>query len=102
MPDPTRPKPPTNAGRDRRHHQITVIVPDESPQLTPAAARALLRIIVKAAEREGLAPANGRPAGETASESGEDMSTTGRAAPGSPPDRPDTDGDPMPSDSENT
>ena len=31
---------------DRQH--IRVLLPDEPPQLTPAAARALLRILVKA------------------------------------------------------
>ena len=37
---------------DRQAHQVTVLLPDHPPVLTPAAARALLRIVQAAAHRQ--------------------------------------------------
>lgn len=35
-----------------RHVRVLVVLPEEPPQLTPDAARALLRILLKAAEKQ--------------------------------------------------
>ncbi len=40
------------ANSDSRGKPIKVILPPEPPELTPAAARALLRVLVKAYERQ--------------------------------------------------
>ena len=40
------------AGNDSRRQPVTVVLPPEPPRLTPGAARALLRILVKAHEKQ--------------------------------------------------
>jgi hypothetical protein len=58
-------KPRTEPGRVARHTSsddaVRVILPDEPPRLTPGAARALLRILIKAHDR--LADSNDAPQG---------------------------------------
>ena len=40
------------AGGDSRREPVKVVLPPEPPELTPGAARVLLRILVKAAEQQ--------------------------------------------------
>jgi hypothetical protein len=54
------------ASEDSRLRPITVVLPPEPPELTPGAARALLRILVKAHEKqteqqEAGAPSSAQP-----------------------------------------
>jgi hypothetical protein len=44
----------TMADSDARRQPIEVVLPPEPPRLTPGAARALLRILVKAAEKQAV------------------------------------------------
>jgi hypothetical protein len=44
----------TVADSDATRQPIEVVLRDEPPRLTPGAARALLRILVKAAEKQAL------------------------------------------------
>jgi hypothetical protein len=57
------------ADSDSRRKPIKVILPPEPPELTPAAARALLKVLVKAYERQQAGEAAKEPA---ASETGDD------------------------------
>jgi len=43
------------AGSDSRREPVKVVLPPEPPELTPGAARALLKILVKASEQQAEA-----------------------------------------------
>ena len=50
------------ADSDSRREPIRVVLPPEPPELTPSAARALLRILVKAYEQQQAGAASEVPA----------------------------------------
>jgi hypothetical protein len=53
------------ADSDSRHEPIKIVLPTEPPDLTPAAARTLLRILVKAYEKQTGNDAHATNVGES-------------------------------------
>jgi hypothetical protein len=56
------------ADSDSRREPIKIVLPPEPPELTPAAARTLLRILVKAYEKQAGDDAHATNAGEPCKE----------------------------------